>query len=546
MKKAVIVAGAVLAALLLGALLLPYVINVDKFRPAVESQMRSALGRQVSIGKLELSFMAGGAAATNVSIADDEAFSRGPFLQAKSIRLGVDVYPMIFARALRISSLTLEQPELLLLRTPAGTWNFSSLGTRAKTAAPRPGAAVPAGTESDISIRELKIEDGRITVGRAPGPAGRNARASAAGKQYTYDHVNLTARNVSYSSEIPFQFEALSPGGGKIKLEGTAGPIDRKDAAQTPVRASITVEHLDLAATGFLDPSSGIAGVLDYTGTLKSDGKTLHSAGKATTDKLRVAKAGGPARQPVSFEHALDYDFKKQSGAITRGDIRLGQSTAKLGGTMETRGDATIVHLKLNGDRLPVQDVEGLLPAFGVVLPAGASLQGGVADAHLALEGPIDHLVTSGPVNVSNARLTGFDLASKLSGMAALAGVKHSSETLIETMSSRLRMAPEGLHADDLNLVIPSLGTITGQGTIAANNALNFKMQAKLSSSSLLGGMRTLTSFGQAKNTLPFLVQGTTSNPIFVPDVANAVAGTVTAPAQGLGGVFGGIFGKKK
>jgi hypothetical protein len=42
------------------------------------------------------------------------------------------------------------------------------------------------------------------------------------------------------------------------------------------------------------------------------------------------------------------------------------------------------------------------------------------------------------------------------------------------------------------------------------------------------------------------LIQGTTSNPIFLPDVANALGQSVTAPAKGVGGILGGIFGQKK
>jgi hypothetical protein len=94
--------------------------------------------------------------------------------------------------------------------------------------------------------------------------------------------------------------------------------------------------------------------------------------------------------------------------------------------------------------------------------------------------------------------------------------------------------------------VVPSIGTVNGSGTISANNALNYKMNAKLNSGGMLGGMSQLTSFGQSKGTIPFLIQGTTSNPVFIPNVAGAMGNTVAAPAEGLGGVLGGFFGKKK
>jgi hypothetical protein len=58
--------------------------------------------------------------------------------------------------------------------------------------------------------------------------------------------------------------------------------------------------------------------------------------------------------------------------------------------------------------------------------------------------------------------------------------------------------------------------------------------------------MSALSTLGQSKGAIPFLVQGTTSNPVFLPDVAGAMSNTVTAPAEGVGGIFQGLFGKKK
>jgi len=57
---------------------------------------------------------------------------------------------------------------------------------------------------------------------------------------------------------------------------------------------------------------------------------------------------------------------------------------------------------------------------------------------------------------------------------------------------------------------------------------------------------------------IPFMIQGTTEKPVFVPDVAGAVTGGLTRGLQqslpgqtktnqpGVGDVLNGIFGKKK
>jgi AsmA protein len=186
-----------------------------------------------------------------------------------------------------------------------------------------------------------------------------------------------------------------------------------------------------------------------------------------------------------------------------------------------------------------------------VVLPGGSSFKGGNVNANLAIDGPLENLVTNGPLNIANARLSGFSLASKMPGISAASGVKGPAETLIETLSSNLRVAPEGIRADNVNLVVRQLGTITGKGTVAANNALNFHMLAKLSQTGgILSGVSAIAALGKSKGEIPFLIQGTTSNPVFLPDVAGGLGNTAKTPAQGaekgVGNVLQGLFGKKK
>jgi AsmA protein len=199
---------------------------------------------------------------------------------------------------------------------------------------------------------------------------------------------------------------------------------------------------------------------------------------------------------------------------------------------------------------MPLNSIEGLLPAFGVVLPQGSQLQGGVVSTDLNIQGPLDKLVTTGPIDVANTKIAGFNLKSRASGISALADIPSGSDLLIQALNSKMRVAPEGIRADGIQLVLPNLGTISGDGVIGTNNSLNFKMRAKLANGGgLAGGLSALSTFGQSKGEIPFLIQGTTQAPIFLPDVAGAFTGTARAPVQGvqgMGGLLGGIFGKKK
>jgi AsmA protein len=557
MKRFIITSGIVVAVLLLLALLAPLFINVDSFRPGLEKKISAALNREVHIGKLEASIFSGGASASDISIADDPAFNKGPFLRASSVKVGVKLMPLIFSRELKVTSLTVEKPEITLLKNAAGKWNYSTLGAGKTQAAAEPSS----GKAPEISVEKLEIADGTIRIG---GSSGHKA-----GKESVYQNVNLTARNISTQTAMPFNLSAALPAGGKLEMEGAAGPLNQADTAKSPFDTKISLKHVDLAATGFVDPSSGVGGMLDFDGQAKSDGHRLHSEGKSSVASLKAAKGGQPAKQPVSLDYKSDYSMDSESGNVNA-NVHTGNSTTNAAGTLSSKGEEMLANLKIQGKNMAVNDVQGLLPAFGVVLPSGASLQGGNINMDLAAEGPLDRLVINGPLSITGTHLTGYNLSSKLGALAAFTGNKGgSADTLIQTFSSGLRVAPEGIRADNIVLDVPTLGMLNGNGVIGNDNSLDFKMVLKLAggANSLLGSLTGVSASAQSKG-LPFLIQGTTSNPVFRPALGDAVKGDLqntllnalggnkndnqangqnqTQQKQDLKGVLGGLLNNKK
>lgn len=53
-KKPLVIIGVIVAVILLLLLALPLFINANKFKPTLETQLTSALGRQVTIGNISL------------------------------------------------------------------------------------------------------------------------------------------------------------------------------------------------------------------------------------------------------------------------------------------------------------------------------------------------------------------------------------------------------------------------------------------------------------------------------------------------------------
>ncbi len=536
MKTALKVAGIVVAVLIVIAIAVPLLVNVNNFRPQIESTLSTTLGRPVKVGNLSLGVFSGSVAADQLSIADDPKFSSAPFIQAKSLQVGVELMPLIFSKQLNITKIVIDHPEMTLLRNREGVWNFSSLG---KSAQP---AEKTSSTAANVNVARLDLNDGTVTVGSLSGKR----------KPIVYNNVNITMRNFSFTDTFPVVASVGLPGGGSLKIDGTAGPINSTDTALTPVQAKLTIKKLDLSQSAIVDPELGITGTADFDGTLTSDGHIAKASGTLKATSLKLVPKGSPAGEPVQIVFAVEHDLKNESGKVVQGDVMIGKALAKLGGTYDMHGETTSIHTKLTGQAMPVDDLEAALPAVGVVLPTGSRLKGGTLSVELDSSGPLNKLVSTGWVKMNNTALTGFNLASKLSAISALTGKQASTgnDTNIQNLSSDVRYTPEGTRLDKINLVIPALGTVTGAGTISPSNALDFKMVANLNGGAVSGLTQMAGLGNQGSGGIPVTITGTTSNPTFLPDMKGMANSQLKGLMNGgktnpLGGLSG-LFGKKK
>ena len=541
----------------------PFLIPVNKFRPTIEQTASDALGRKVSVGDLSLSLISGSITAKDLSVGDDPKFSPSPFLTAKSLSVGVEIFPLIFSKTLNVTGIAIDEPQVTLLRNPAGQWNYSSLGASSKSAPSKSSSSTP-----DVSVQKLELKNGKIIVGTT------NSQ-----KRNTYDHVTVTASDVSMNTKFPLTVSAELPGGGQFKLDGNAGPLDKADTSLTPLDAKIHVSSLDLARTGFLDPNLGLGGVVDLDSTIAAQNGTAETKGSLKLSKALFVQGGSPARVPAVVDYGTKYDLRKNSGVITPSNVKIGSAVAHLSGTYESRGEETSVDVKLVGDAMPAKDLEAFLPAIGVNLPKGASLTAGTLNTNLDIKGPTNKLVTDGTISLNAAKLEGFDLGSKMAAITALTGLKTGKDLLIEKLTTNVHMAPNGLRAENFNAILPALGTILGGGTLDSKNNLDFKMAATITGGALgaMGGagngigslLGAATGAGKSSSckggtTIPFLIQGTASDPKFVPDVGGVAAGLlksqlgctggtllgagekgVTTPENAVEAITG-LFGKKK
>ncbi|MHB1056360.1 MAG: AsmA family protein [Rhodanobacter sp.] len=504
---AVVLAVVVSAA---GALLL---VDADHFRPQIQATLGQALGREVTLGRLHVSVWSGSLDADEIRIGDDPAFGRQAFVSAQSLQLGVRLWPLLLHRQLRITSLTLDQPIVRLLQDRAGRWNFASFGG-STTAAATPGASsaqLPA-----FSVDKLRIRNGRIDLQRA------------AGDTRSYRKVELGADHVGLGAAFPFSMSADVAGGGTVQLNGKLGPWHAGNAVLTPVDAHLAMHGLDLVGAGLMASGDGVGGVLDIDTQIDSARGVLKSRGRIDARQLKLVAAGSPSPQPLRIDYQASYQLDGGRGRIDDSTLGSGAARLAISGSFDSRPKVMQLDLRLSGKQLPVDDVQPLLPVFGVVLPKDSRLSGGSLGVDLRVQGPLDALVIKGPVTLDNSRLAGYSLGSKLGGALSLAGIKAPKDTVIRHAAATLKMSPSGIHAEPASAEIADLGNLAGKGGMAADGRLDFSMLVKLDRAITGGGQAAggLLGNSRAGRLLGGVLGGTSEQGIGV-----HVTGTASAPA---------------
>jgi AsmA protein len=507
----------VVVLLLLAVLLVPLFINANTFRSTLETQLSSALGRKVTLGNLSFSLFSGSLVADNISIADDPAFSAKPFLQAQSLHIGVEVMPLLLHRQLLVTSFVADSPSINLVHNAQGVWNFSNIGSTAasRTQNPEKETALP-----NFSVGQMQVVNGTAVVSDLP----------STGPPFTYSNLNLSVQQFSFAKAFPFVLTAGLPGGGLLDVHGNAGPVNQQDASETPLGANIGLKHFDPVAAGVVEKSQGFSMLGDITAQVTSNGQALDSKGTVSAANLQLVADGSPTPSPVNIAYTITHNLTARSGQITDLAIQTGGVAVHVTGTYAIKGAQTILALHLAAPNLPINQVEALLPAAGVRLPSGSRLQGGTLSANLSISGPSTAPTISGPVEVDNTRLAGFDLSSKIGGLKPVSGSQGGTD--IQKVSANVNSSAQGTRIENLYASIPVLGTATGAGTIAPGGGINFELVAKLNTTGGVGSQALVGlngvgggALGQAvssaaANGIPVHITGTTSNPVIQADLS--------------------------
>ena len=165
MKRILIIVAVVLAvAAIAAAVILPKLLNPERYRPRIEQMLTDVTGRKVEIGTMHLHvFPVPGITADGFTLGEDPAFGTEPFLKADRIDARVRLIPL-FSSRLDVISFDIDKPVAHLHRDAKGRWNLVSLIERAGSGAQPATGAAPESGGFAVVIERFRLIDGSVDI----------------------------------------------------------------------------------------------------------------------------------------------------------------------------------------------------------------------------------------------------------------------------------------------------------------------------------------------------------------------------------------------
>ena len=260
---------------------------------------------------------------------------------------------------------------------------------------------------------------------------------------------------------------------------------------------------------------------------------------KSTPSTSSCSKAASAAPNPLDVNYQVVHSLKGNSGQVSDLALQTGAVAIHIKGAYQFAANVPVFDLKLLAQSVPIDGLQALMPAVGVKLPNGAVLKGGTLSANFAIKGSAKDNVIVGSYEIKNTQLVGYDLGSKIVGIAALGGIKTGDTLDIEISRADVRITKAGSETTNIYSVLPALGESTGSGTVSPSGELNFHLISKVTSAKGLNkvGVNILTKLNSTSAAdkpstatgIPINITGTAENPIITADVNGLMKGNAAA-----------------
>jgi len=536
----------VLGIVLLAGLMVPYLLDVDHYRPLIVSAIEKETGRKVTISKIRARLLPTiGFTIEDFGLGNPPGLPQGNLLTVERIH-GNLALGALLRREFQLRSVELVKPSLFLLEDDRGRVNYE-LATPKQSGQPAAGAGFRL-----ASIDTMQLTEAQLTMAGV---------AEARRRVVPYLHargVNVQLEDVALDSKSLKQWKGDADlGGVQLELAGLKQPLEfrsgdlklRKGALESKfqftagqiakVEGHLRVPDIEHAVAAF-DVSTPLID-LDQAaaaGVKTAPGPAPTPASQPPVGKSELLGQGHIAIQRIRW---ASYELNNASADVRVFTDRVEiwpVAAAVYSGTLQisSRVDRRVSPNRFSANlQLRNLDVAKALAAS----PQTRGKMTGTAQMDLQLFGSLagnllNSLTGKGQFAIADGRLPGVSLGNSLQSLAKLQQVftlgagsgGFSGETTFRRIDGDLsiggrRVASNRIHVDSSN------GTVDLRGSFGFDQTLAYDGQAVLMRSgggnaqnpgeAVLGVFRGAIKQTVGRISVPFAVRGTFSDPKIQP-----------------------------
>lgn len=234
--------GGLLILLIAAVVLIPLLVDINRYKPQIEARVQEATGRPFQIGgDIELSvFPWVGLALSDLRLGSPPGFKETELLKVGDFEARVKLLPLL-SKSVEIKRVVLQSPEIVLVKSKKGqtNWDFKTPAAQPKPSpatkqAPSQGEAFAL---QSLTAEEIAVRNGTLTF-----------IDHAGGKRHEVSELNLAMTDVSLDRPVALNFSTRL-NGQPLTIAGTVGPLGSPPASQ-PLAYDLKIGALEELEAG--------------------------------------------------------------------------------------------------------------------------------------------------------------------------------------------------------------------------------------------------------------------------------------------------------
>ncbi|MCF6153758.1 MAG: AsmA family protein [Candidatus Brocadia sp.] len=418
MKKIIIIVLSVIFVLLVGAVVTPFLIDLNKYKGEIIDLAKPHVARDLDFGGIKLTILKGlGAEIQGLRIAENPGFGTGDFLNLERLRVKVKLFPLL-RKQIQVKELILDKPVVRLIKNTKGELNITDLmGSETKEQEDKEQKDTESQEEKENKNNgskngENEVKNGstflagllvsKFTLNQGHIDFIDEFTQPGTTTTTTIDLLDMKFTDVSVNKPIRMSTVARLPGSAKqnFMIKGAMGPIgDTLDIKRLFMDIAVSLEEFDLGTCkSYLPPDlplSPVDGVVSMDISLRGDmASGVTSEGQMQCKELILAEGNDKKalrKMHITLQEEMKFAWEKGSADIDRLDLSMDENTISLTGSVEGFNTKPQWDITLRTQAINPDYVFLFYPSIRESLPKDVSFSGSLG-MEMISKGNMDNL----------------------------------------------------------------------------------------------------------------------------------------------------------